>query len=173
MRILRSIALLAALACVALPFGGGSASADVNDVSGAGAFGVSVNANAPVVGTVTVGPTPSVDLPAGGGADSDTLASVNGPPVLTTSVLNVSTQGGNLGSHDGFSTSAAAVNNTNLLSGALTADVITASCTSNGDGSTGASSLLNASAGSNPLDVSPPPNTTVRPAALVITAIAA
>jgi hypothetical protein len=92
---------------------------------------------------------------------STSAASVSGPPVLTAGVLKVSTEGANLGSHDGFSTSTAEVANANLLSGALTAQVITASCTSNGDGSTGSSTLVDASAGGNPLAVNPPPNTTI------------
>jgi hypothetical protein len=153
-------AVATAVLCVGIGFAT-PAAADVNDVSGAGAFGVSVNATAPVVGAVTVGPIPSVDLPGGGGNVSTSAASVSGPPVLTAGVLKVSTEGANLGSHDGFSTSTAEVANANLLSGALTAQVITASCTSNGDGSTGSSTLVDASAGGNPLAVNPPPNTTI------------
>jgi hypothetical protein len=137
------------------------APADVDDLSGAGAFGVSVNATVTGGPAVTVGPTPSVVLPGGGGNVSDTLASVNASPVLTTSVLNVSSEGGDLGSHAGFSTSSAEVNETNLLDGRLTARVITATCNSNGDGSTGSASLVDAEAGGNALDVSPPPNTTI------------
>jgi hypothetical protein len=59
-------AVATAVLCVGIGFAT-PAAADVNDVSGAGAFGVSVNATAPVVGSVTVGPLPSVNLPAGAG----------------------------------------------------------------------------------------------------------
>jgi hypothetical protein len=149
-------ALVAVVIAMAAPAG-----ADVTDVSGAGAFGVSVNATVPGVPTIAVGPIPSVDLPAGGGSVSTSAASVDAAPVLKTKVLNVSSQGGNLGSHAGFSTSTAEVNDTNLLQGALTAEVITATCTSNGDGSTGSTKLVEAEAGGNPLAVNPPPNTTI------------
>jgi hypothetical protein len=153
-------AVTTAVFCVGIGFAG-PAAADVNDLTGAGAFGVSVNATVPGGPSVSVGPIPSVDLPGGGGSVSDSLASVNAAPVLTAGVLNVSSEGANLGTHAGFSTSTAEVANANLLTGALTAELITATCTSNGDGSTGSSSLLSASAGGNPLDVSPPPNTTI------------
>jgi hypothetical protein len=138
----------------------GPAGADVTDVSGAGAFGVSVNATVPGVPTIAVGPIPSVDLPAGGGSVSTSAASVDASPVLTTDVLKVSSEG-NVGTHAGFSTSTAKVNDTNLLHEALTAEVITATCTSNGDGSTGSTTLVGAQAGGNALAVNPPPNTTI------------
>ena len=153
-------AVTTAALCVGIGFAG-PAAADVNDLTGAGAFGVSVNATIPGGPAVSLGPLPSVDLPGGGGNVSTSALSVNAPPVLTAGVLDVSSEGANLGTHAGFSTSTAEVANVNLLSGALTAELITATCTSNGDGSTGSSSLLNASAGGSPLDVSPPPNTTI------------
>lgn len=153
-------AVTPAVLCVGIGFAT-PAAANVNDLSGAGAFGVSVNASVPGLGSVTAGPIPSVDLPGGGGNVSTSAASVSAPPVVTAGVLNVSSQGANLGSHAGFSTSTAQVANAALLSNALTAQLITATCTSNGDGSTGSSTLVGASAGGNPLDVSPPPNTTI------------
>lgn len=152
--------VISALLSVAIAMAG-PAAADVNDLTGAGAFGVSVNASVTGVGSVTVGPVPSVDLPGGGGNVSTSALSASAPPVLAVGVLNVSSQGANLGTHAGFSTSKAQVLAANLLSGALTAEVITATCTSNGDGSTGLTTLAGAQAGGNGLAVNPPPNTTI------------
>jgi hypothetical protein len=147
------------------------ASADVTDVSGSGAFGESVNVSVLGTGSVTSGPTPSVTLPAGGGGPvTDSLANVNLPGVLTTGLLNVSTQGSNLGSHSGTATSSAQVAGATLLSALapslggsplLTADVISSQCTSNGDGSSGSSNLVGLSVAGSPVNVSPPPNTTI------------
>jgi hypothetical protein len=129
--------------------------------AGAGAFGVSVNANGPGGATFTLGPIPSVDLPGEGGNVSTSAASASVPPVLSATVLNVSSQGANLGSHAGFSISTAQLGGADVLSGALTVEVLTATCTSNGDGSTGSTTLVNAQAGGNGLAVNPPPNTTM------------
>jgi hypothetical protein len=145
----------------------GPAAADVTDVGGSGAFGVSVTAT--VVGgpTVDVGPIPSVDLPADGGNVSDDLASADASPVLDTGLLQVSSEGGNLGTHQGFATSLASVADVTVVEDAvdgdplLAADLITAQCTSNGDGSVGQSSLFDAEVAGNPIAVNPPPNTTI------------
>jgi hypothetical protein len=160
------IAVLCAGIALAAP-----ASADVTDVSGSGAFGESVNVNVLGSGTVTSGPMPSVDLPSGGGGPvTDSLASVNLPGVLTAGVLNVSTEGTNLGSHSGTSTSSASVADATVgaaLSGQLggspllEADVISSQCTSNGDGSSGSSNLVALEVAGNGAPVSPPPNTTI------------
>ena len=101
--------ILAALLCVGIAMAA-PAAADVTDVSGSGAFGESVNVTVLNSGTVTSGPTPSVTLPSsGGGPVTDSLASLNLPGVLTAGVLNVSTEGTNLGSHSGTATSSASV----------------------------------------------------------------
>lgn len=160
------IAILCAGIALAAP-----ASADVTDVSGSGAFGESVNVTVLGSGTVTSGPMPSVDLPSGGGGPvTNSLASVNLPGVLTAGLLNVSTQGTNLGSHSGTSTSSAQVAGATLLSALapslggsplLTADVISSQCTSNGDGSSGSSTLVGLTVAGSPVAVNPPPNTTI------------
>jgi hypothetical protein len=147
------------------------ASADVTDVSGSGAFGESVDVSVLGTGSVTSGPTPSVTLPAGGGGPvTDSLVNVNLPGVLTTGLLNVSTQGSNLGTHGGTSTSSAQVAGATLLAALapslggnplLTADVISSQCTSNGDGSSGSSNLVALEIAGSPVAVSPPPNTTI------------
>ena len=153
-------AVMTAMLCVGIGIAQPVA-ADVTDLTGAGAFGLSVNANGPGGATFTLGPIPSVDLPGGGGNVSTSAASASVPPVLSATVLNVSSQGGNLGSHAGFSTSTAQLAGADLLSGALTAEVLTATCTSNGDGSTGSTALANAQAGGSALALNPPPNTTI------------
>jgi hypothetical protein len=90
--------------------------------------------------------------------------------VLTAGVLNVSTEGTNLGSHSGTSTSSASVADATVgaaLSGQLggspllEADVISSQCTSNGDGSSGSSNLVALEVAGNGAPVSPPPNTTI------------
>lgn len=167
----RAVAVvLTAMLCVGVAMAA-PASADVTDVSGSGAFGESVNVTVLGTGSVTSGPLPSVNLPSGGGGPiTDSLANVNLPGVLTTGVLNVSTQGSNLGSHQGTSTSSAQVNGTTLLAALapalggnplLTADVISSECTSNGDGSSGSSNLVGLEIAGNGGAVTPPPNTTI------------
>ena len=147
------------------------ASAEVTDVSGSGAYGESVDVSVLGTGSVTSGPVPTVTLPAGGGGPvTDSLAKVSLPGLLTTGLLNVSTQGTNLGSHNGTSTSSAQVNGTTLLAALapslggdplLTADVISSRCTSNGDGSSGSSNLVGLEIAGNGGAVTPPPNTTI------------
>ena len=120
---------------------------------------------------MTSGPVPSVTLPSGGGGPvTDSLVNVNLPGVLTTGLLNVSTQGSNLGSHGGTSTSSAQVAGATLLSALapslggsplLTADVISSQCTSNGDGSSGSSTLVGLTVAGSPVNANPPPNTTI------------
>ena len=167
----RAVAVvLTAMLCVGLAMAA-PASADVTDVSGSGAFGESVNVTVLGTGSVTSGPLPSVNLPSGGGGPiTDSVANVNLPGVLTTGLLNVSTQGSNLGSHQGTSTSSAQVNGTTLLAALapalggdplLTADVISSTCTSNGDGSSGSSNLVGLEIAGNGGAVTPPPNTTI------------
>src|SRR3981189_998890 len=98
--------VISALLSVAIAMAG-PAAADVNDLTGAGAFGVSVNASVPGVGSGPGGPAAGVDLPGGGGNVSTSALSASAPPVLAVGVLNVSSQGANLGTHAGFSTSKA------------------------------------------------------------------
>jgi hypothetical protein len=70
------------------------ASADSAAVDG-GAYGAEVNATALGLLNVTVGPTPQVTLPSSGSATAitQTLAGITAGTLLSTGVLNVSTQG--------------------------------------------------------------------------------
>jgi hypothetical protein len=137
------------------------ASAEVTAVDG-GAFGVQVGVTLVGVDTTLVA-TPSVSLPpTGGGPLTSSLASVSLPGVLSTGVLNTSTQGGNLNSHAGFATSTASVVDVNVLANLVSADVVSSTCTSNGDGSTGSTTLTGANvAGFGNLVASPTPNTKI------------
>jgi hypothetical protein len=177
----RAVAVvLAAMFCIGIAMAA-PAAADVTDVSGSGAFGESVNVSVLGSGTVTSGPTPTVDLPSGGGGPiTDSLASLDLPGVLTAGVLKVSTDGTNLGSHTGTATSSASVADATVgaalagqLGGSplLEADVISSKCTSNGDGSSGSSNLVDLKIAGNGQPVSPPPNTTIDviPGALSVT----
>ena len=167
----RAVAVVLAAALCAGIAVAAPASADVTDVSGSGAFGESVNVSVLGSGSVTSGPTPSVELPSGGGGPfTDSLAKVDLPGVLTTELLKVSTEGTKVGSHDGTATSSAEVNDTTLLAALasslegkplLKADVISSECTSKTDGSSGTSKLVGLEIAGNPVDVSPPPNTTI------------
>jgi hypothetical protein len=145
-----------------------SAFADVDKVTGS-AFGESVDVT--LLGGVNVssGPTPSVTMtspPDGLGPFTASLVSVSAPPILTAGVLNVKTEGGNLGSHAGFAKSSASVADVNVGSGALTAVAVASNCTSNGDGSSGSSTLTTVKIGSTTLPVNPAPNTVVSLGAL-------
>jgi hypothetical protein len=145
------------------------AGADVNEVGGGG-YALSVQLGT-LLGPVSLGPISEVDLPSnGGGPITNSVANVNLPGIVSTGLLEASTEGGNLGSHQGFATSDAIVADPEVLGALagllggplLTADAIEARCISNGDGSTGETTLANASlAGFGILDVEPAPNTTL------------
>ncbi|MBA2327827.1 MAG: hypothetical protein H0V95_14460, partial [Actinobacteria bacterium] len=140
-----------------------SASADVTSVGG-GAFGEQVNLSILGVGLVSSGPSPSVTLPStGGGPFTNSLASVSVPPALTTGLLEVSTEGGSLGTHQGFATSSATIANAHIFTDFLLATAVNSTCTSNGDGSTGSSTLVGATLLGTPIPVNPAPNTTLNP----------
>ena len=121
------------------------ASADVTSVSG-GAFGASVTSS--LLGPV-LAPTPSVTLPPGGGGPfTQSALPIDIPGVLGVGVLNASTQGGNLGTHQGFAQSSADVANV-TVGGAppivppnLTIQAVHSECLSNGDGSSGLTRLV-------------------------------
>jgi hypothetical protein len=156
-----TLACLSAVACsgaLASP-----ALAEVTEVNG-GAFGESVNVTPPIVGgAVTSGPLPSVTLPTTGAQPpiTQSVASVNVPNLLSTGILNVSTTGGNLGTHQGFATSTASVANVNALTGRVTAAAVASTCTANGDGASGSSTLTTASVLGLPVAVNPAPNTVI------------
>src|SRR5262249_43676372 len=177
----RAVAVvLAAVLCMGIAMAA-PAAADVNDVSGSGAFGESVKVTVAGSGSVTSGPMPTVTLPSGGGGPfTDSLANVSLKGILTSGVLNVSTEGTNLGSRGGTAKSSASVAEatagealSNQLEGKplLKAELISSQCTSNGDGSSGSSNLVDLEIAGNGQPVSPPPNTTIDviPGALSVT----
>ena len=139
------------------------AHADVTTVGG-GAFGARADVTPLTGAPVTLGPTPAVVLPpAGGGPITDTAASATAgtPPLFSTGALVVSTQGDTAVSHTRTVRSSATVSDTNLLDGRITATAVSTNCLSNGDGSSGATSLagLGLPAGLPAVSASPAPNT--------------
>lgn len=134
------------------------AQADVVTVGG-GAFGASgvVTRDG---STSTLAPTPSVVLPPGGGGPfTARAASASLRRSLLTGELVVSTQGDTAISHTRTVRSSARVVDVSLLDGRITADAVSTSCLSNGDGSSGSTTLT----GLNPPQVppTPAPNTVV------------
>lgn len=141
----------------------GASGADVSAVSGS-AYGASVNLNVAGVGAVSAGPLPTVTLPASGGNESASLATISVPPFLTTGLAEVSTQGTT--GAGGSSTSSARLVGVSALAGNLTADVISSACTASETDISGSSTLTNAmlrltDGDPTTLDVSPAPNTTL------------
>jgi hypothetical protein len=148
----------------------GPASADVLSVSGSAS---TLAVEGSLLGLpIVLTPTAQVVLPpTGGGPFEQITLPINVPGVLTTGVLIARTEGGNIGTHEGFATSFAEVADPDVLStlapllgGAslLTADVISAECISNGDGSAGETTLASATLGTGTiLDSNPAPNTTL------------
>ena len=156
-----SIACLSAIACSAVL--ASPALADVTEVTG-GAFGESVDVRLLNAVQVNSGPLPSVTMaspPGGLGPFSQSAVSASVAGLLTAGVLNASTQGGNLGSHSGFATSSASVANVNALVGRITATVIGSTCRSNGDGSTGSSTLTNLNVLGVAVNAATGPNTVI------------
>ncbi|MFB9743110.1 choice-of-anchor P family protein [Pseudonocardia sulfidoxydans] len=159
-RIARSLALVALVPAMAVA-SAGAAFADVSAVSGS-AFGASVNVTVLGGGLVNVGPTPTVTLPAGGSATAVTnsAAQVNAVGLLSTGLLNVSTQG--VPGATGSVTSSAQVANPKVglaIAPAITADAVGSTCTSNSEGSTGSTSIANLRVLGQSVDVSAVPNT--------------
>jgi hypothetical protein len=133
--------------------------ADVTSVSG-GAFGESVDVTTVLGVHVTSGPISTVTLPSGGGGPfTQSVLSVSVPNVLSTGVLNVSTQG-TLGASGG-SSSSADVAGVSALGGALTATAIRSSCTVGPNSSSGSTTLVGATLGGLPVALNPAPNTTL------------
>ncbi len=166
-----SIACLTAAACSAAL--ASSAQADVTEVTG-GAYGESVDVTllgglVPI--TTTSGPEPAVSMSATEGGPAGDLgpftastASVSvGTGLLSTGILNASTEGGNLegDDHSGFATSSASVNEVSAAAGRITATTVGSTCTSNGDGSSGTSTLETAEVLGVAVALNPAPNTTI------------
>jgi hypothetical protein len=139
------------------------ASADSAAVDG-GAFGAQVNVTTLALLNVQVGPTPSVTLPSTGSANAitQTLASVAAPGLLSTGVLNVSTQG----TPGNDVTSSATVANVSVPT-VLSATAIGASCDAAGDGTlSGSSTLTDVTVGGVAVAADPTPNTVIQLAGL-------
>jgi len=138
--------------------------APANSVSGE-AFGVSVKASVNAA-EVTVGPTPYVVLPPDGGMVSERVLRIAVPNVAASSTLEVVTTG-SIGPATATAQSSATVERANLLNGLVTAQLVVAMSSSTADGSTAGSTaegstLIGLSInGSAPVDVTPPPNTTI------------
>lgn len=142
--------------------------ADVTEVSGS-AFGSSVNVDSLV--DVTSPRTPFVEFDAAQGQDppadlgpfSESLLTVTAGDLLSTGVLNARTEGGNLegDDHSGFATSSASVNDLNALAGRVTASTVSSECTSNGDGSTGSSTIEDLEVLGTGVTVGTAPNTVI------------
>src|SRR5438876_4468388 len=137
--------------------------APANSVSGE-AFGGSVNAS--VSGAeVTVGPTPHVVLCPDGGMAADRLLKISVPKLVGSETLAVLTTG-SIGPNTASAHSSATVEGVNLLNGVVRAEAVVAMSTSTADGSTATSTgegstLIGLSINGSPLDVTPPPNTTI------------
>jgi hypothetical protein len=134
--------------------------APANSVSGE-AFGVSVN-----VAGIRVGPTPHVVLPPDGGMVRDELLNLAVPNVATSTTLGVVTTG-SIGPNSASAQSSATVEQLDLLNGVVRAEAVVAMSSSTANGSTATSTgegstLIGLSiSGSTPVDVTPPPNTTI------------
>lgn len=153
---------LVLLALTALAFSSFAvpASADVTAVGG-GAFGASLTST--LLGQV-LPPTPSVVLPpTGGGPFTDAAIPISIPGLLTANVLEATTQGGLLGTHQGFAASSADLAEVTvggipgIAPPALTLQAVHSECLSNGDGSSGETDIVGLFAGV-PLPTNPTPN---------------
>jgi hypothetical protein len=150
------------LAATGVLIGGGSpAGADVNSASGS-AFGAFVSVAGLTVINQTGQASGSATLPATGyPLDTGSLLPVSIPGVLSIGVSNAGTQASGLGTHEGTVISNATVASVVVGPSAITLDAVTSSCTANGDGATGTTELVGATAGGNPLITSPLANTVI------------
>jgi hypothetical protein len=159
-------ALVTVSAMVGLVVTSGTASADVDSVQGS-AFGAFVG------GALTIlPPTPTVSLnanesspPSAFGPFVQDAANVNLPGILSVPVLRAATQAGDIvgENHFGFVASLAEAAGVIVGVNAITADLIQSTCVSNGDGSTGSTTIVNGVLGGSPLlDVPIAPNTQVQ-----------
>jgi hypothetical protein len=150
------------LAATGLLVGGGTpASADVNSATGS-AYGAFVTVAGITVINQTGQASGSATVPATGyPLDTGSLLPVSIPGVISVGVSNAGTQAFGLGTHGGTVISNATVASVNVGLSAITLDAITSDCTANGDGATGTTTLVGATAGGNPLVTSPLANTVV------------
>lgn len=159
-------ALVVAFCLVALnspsAFGAGA----VESVKGS-AYGAHASVNL-LLAKGQIGPVPSISLPASGGSEKATLASVNlrvgvsplTQHVLTTGILVAESSAAGLGSPNGSMTSRASIDDLNVLNRVLVASAVVAECSADSSGASGSVTLVGASvAGIGSLSVSPQPNT--------------
>jgi len=157
-----ALVVLAAGTALAITAVTGS-SADSAAVDG-GAYGAEVSATALGLLKVTVGPTPEVTLPSTGSASAITqsLATVSATGLLSTGVLNVSTQG----APGGNVKSSAQVTDVNVPT-VLAASAVTASCEAASDGTlSGSTNLADAKVGGVAVAADVAPNTVIQLAGL-------
>src|SRR5207302_7747778 len=93
------------------------------------------------------------------------LVGLSQPGLVSTSVLDVSTEG-SIGPHSASAVSQASVDNLNLLNGFITADIVEAMSTSVSNGTTATSSaagsgFFNLVVNGTAIDANVPPNTTI------------
>jgi hypothetical protein len=139
------------------------AAANFSSISGS-AFGESVNVTTPLSVNVTSGPTPQVTLASDGSnsPQSATVASTCAPTplcgLLSTGTIQVNTQG----DLTNGSTSSATIQNANVGAGLLSATAVGSSCQTGVNGSSGTTTLTNASltvlGSSTALVANPPAN---------------
>lgn len=164
----RGLAVLALVPTFALLLAT-AAYADVTAVSGS-AFGERVAVTLLGQPAVNSGPAPTVTLPPGGSATPITASTATvGLPVLTTGLLNVSTQGTT--GPGGSVTSSANVADPAVTLGiinALSATAVGSSCTSNETGSSGTATVANLRVLGLPANVSTAPNSSINVAGVGI-----
>jgi len=149
---------IAAIALVAFGLAGaGSAAAAEAAVSG-GAYGLSANVNA-LVAPVSIGPLPSVSLPAeSGGPFSASLLSADVLGLASVGIAEVSTQGG---SGVGSAASSASLVDVSVA-GLVQASVARSRCSATGDGTEGSASVVDLVVAGIPIStVNLGPNTTI------------
>ena len=163
-RVGRWVSVISALALAAVGVLGTAvpAGGDVTEV-GQGAASFLINVEVAQVGPIETVITPVNLPPTGGGPFTDSLASFSEPTLtLEADALSTSTEGGNLGTHQGFATSSAELANLRF-SEILGADAVQTECTANGDGATGSTTLANAVVNvggvGTAIEASPAPNT--------------
>lgn len=140
----------------------GPARADVTEV-GQGAASLLINVDVEGEGHIETAVTPVNLPPTGGGPFTDSLASFGEPAVfLEAQALETSTEGGSLGTHEGFAASSAELTELGLDE-ILSAAAVRTECRANGDGTTGSTTLgnavVNVAGALTPIDASPSPNT--------------
>lgn len=140
--------------------------AEVVETVDGSAYGVSASVNVLGVG-MSVGPTPSVSIPPGGGDVSKTAASVSLANVLSTGVLNVSANSSNVGDGNGKIKAISEVHGLGvqlpIVGSILGSTLIRAECQADVNGPSGSTLLLGVNVLNHGAVVEiPAPNTTIK-----------